>query len=321
MNNYMTTFKIICMSQILEYCFKNKHTSPVTDVNTGEICCSDCGEVIAEKTIDRSNGLPVHTKEDYMNRTQNGPPTKISTSDMSKTTTISKKNQDSMGNRLHNDTRRQFSRLRVWDSRSKTDKNERNLVKAFTILDAYSSKLGIPENAKEHAAYIYRKAVENNLIRGSSIPSMVAGSVYVTCKQLGIPRSADETTKVCNISRRKLSGAYKRLVKNLELKIDPTETDYISQVANSLSVSEKTKRLAIKILDDVKKEKIHVGKRPLGIAAAAIYLSAINYDEHKSITKISTVTNISTVTIRKIIKLVKPFAAKYIDSIDIEVKK
>ena len=305
------------MSQILDYCFQNKHTSPITDVVTGEICCSDCGAVIVEKTIDRSNGLMAHTKEDYLNKTQNGPPTKISTSDMSKTTTISTNNRDSTGNRLHSETKRHFSRLRIWDSRSKIDKSERNLSKAFTILDAYADKLGIPENAKEHAAYIYRKALENNLIRGSSIPTMVAGSVYVTCKQLGIPRSADETIRVCNISKRKLAKAYKRLVKNLELKIDPSETDYVSQVANSLSVSEKTKRLAIKIIDDVKKEKAHVGKRPLGITAAAIYLSAINYDEHRSISKISQITKISTVTIRKITKLIKPFAAKYIESIDV----
>ncbi|QDI89233.1 transcription factor TFIIB [Candidatus Nitrosopumilus sp. SW] len=309
------------MNQMLEYCFENKHTSPITDVVTGEICCSDCGAVIIEKTIDRSNGLMTPTKEDYMNKTQNGPPTKISTSNMSQSTTISRKNHDSTGNRLHNDTRRHFSRLRIWDSRSKIDRNERNLVKAFTILDAYASQLGIPENAKEHAAYIYRKAVENNLIMGSSIPSMVAGSVYVACKQLGIPRSADDTTRICNISKRKLSKAYKRLVKNLELKIDPSETDYISQVANSLSVSEKTKRLAIKIIDDVKKEKVHVGKKPLGITAAAVYLSAINYSEHVSMAKISKVTNISTVTIRKITKLIKPFAAKYIESIDVGVMK
>ncbi|ABX13237.1 transcription initiation factor IIB [Nitrosopumilus maritimus] len=307
------------MKQVLEYCFKNNHTSPITDITTGEICCSDCGTVIVEKTIDRSNGLPANTKEDFMNRTQYGPPTKIAISDMSKTSMISKKNQDSAGQKLHSDAKRHFSRLRLWDSRSKSDRAERNLVKAFSILDAYASNLGIPENAKEHAAYIYRKALEKNLIRGSSIHTMVAGSVYVTCKQLGIPRSADDTTRVSNISRRRLSKAYKRLVKNLDLKIDPSETDFVTQVANSLSVSEKTKRLAIKIINDVKKEKIHVGKRPLGITAAAVYLSAINYDEPKSMAKISKVTNISTVTIRKIIKLVRPFAAKYIKSIDVGI--
>jgi len=307
------------MGQILKYCFRDNHTSSITDINTGEVFCSDCGTVLIEKTVDRTNGIATSAKEDYMNKTQNGPPSKIAISDMSKSSIISRNNYDAGGNRILANNKSHFSRLRLWDSRSKSNNKEGNLVKAFTILDAFTSKLNIPENAREHAAYIYRKALEKNLIRGSSILFMIAGSVYVTCKQLGIPRSADEIANVANINKKKLTLAYKRLVRNLELKIYSSDTDYVSKIANSLQVSEKTKRLASKIIDDVKKEKIHVGKNPLGITGASIYLSAINYDEHVSMIRISRVTNISVVTIRKIIKILKPFAAKYINSIDLGV--
>jgi transcription initiation factor TFIIB len=303
--------------QILDYCFKDKHTSLITDITNGEVCCSDCGAVLLEKIVDHSSAVTTHP-EDFMTTAQNGPPSKIAISDMAKSSIISKKNYDSAGNKLNSNTKRRFSRLRLWDSRSKTVRKEKNLIKAFAILDAYASKLNIPENAKEHAAYIYRKALEKKIIRGSSIPSIMAGSVYIACKQLGIPRSVDETIEVANIPKRKLSKAYKRLVKNLELKIDSSDTDYVSKVANSLSVSEKTKRLACKVIEDVKNAKIHVGKKPLGITAASVYLCAINYDEHVSMAKISKVTNVSTVTIRKTVKLLKPFAAKYIKSIDSE---
>ncbi|NNL59132.1 MAG: transcription factor TFIIB [Nitrosopumilus sp.] len=303
------------MKQILEYCYRENHT-PITDIITGEVFCSDCGTVLIEKITDRSIGSTIYT-ENYMDKTQNGPPSKIATSDMSRSSVISKQNFDAGGNRLRAVNKNHFSRLRLWDSRSKKDNKEGNLVKAFTILDAFASKLNIPENAKEHTAYIYRKALENNLIRGNSILAVISGSVYVACKQLGIPRSADDIAKVANINKKKLTIAYKRLVNNLDLKIDSSDTNYLTKIGNSLPVSEKTKRLANKILIDAKEEKIHVGKNPLGITGASLYLSAINYDEHVPMVKISNVTNISVVTIRKMIKLLRPFAAKYIKSIDI----
>lgn len=306
------------MKQILEYCFNEKHTSPITDVNTGEIFCGDCGMVLLEKSVDRSDGSNILTRDDYMNKTRNGPPSKIAISDMSKSSIISKGNFDANGNKILAKNKIHFSRLRFWDSRIKMDKKEKNLVRAFTILDAYASKLNIPENAKEHSAYIYRKAMEKNIIRGSSIPSIMAASIYAACKQLSIPRSADEVSKVANMKRKLLSKTYRRLVKNLELEINAVEIDYASKIANTLSVSEKTSRLARKIIDDFKKEGSHIGKNPIGIAGASIYLSAINHDDHIPMVKISQKTDISIVTIRKISRLLKPFAAKYIKSIDIK---
>lgn len=206
--------------------------------------------------------------------------------------------------------------MRFWDSRSKNGGKDQNLVKAFVILDANAGNLNMPENAKENAAYIYRKASDMNLIRGSSIQDMMAASVYASCRQLGIPRSINETSKISNVSKKKLARAYRRLVRNLRLEIGPT-VDYLSKVTNLLSLSQKVTRLANKIITDAKKENIHVGKNPMSITAASIYLSAINYDEHVSLSKVSKTTNISTVTIRKIIKILKPVAAKYIQSIDI----
>lgn len=306
------------MKQILEYCFSNKHASPITDLTTGEIFCGNCGIVMLEKPVCEFDGTNMSTNDGYTNKTGNGPPSKISMSDMSKSSIISKRNFDANGNKILSKNKIHFSRLRFWDSRSKIDKKERNFLKAFTVLDAYASKLNIPHNTKEYSAYIYRKAMEKHVIRGSSIHSMMAASVYTACKQFGIPRSVDEISKVANIKRKLLTKTYRRLIKNLELKIDTTEIDYTSKVANMLSVSEKTARLAHKIIEDFKKEGIHIGKNPIGISGASIYLAAINHNEHISMVRISKKTDISVVTIRKTSKLLKPFAAKYIKSIDIE---
>ena len=210
-----------------------------------------------------------------------------------------------------------FSRLRKWDYRTKNNSKKRSLTQAFIILDSVSNKMGLPENAKEHTAYIYRKASDNGIIKGNSIESMLSASAYAACKQLGIPRSLEETVKATNTDRKTLSRTYRRLVQKLDLDVGSQKIDYVSKIANLVNVSERIKRTSSKILRDAKEDNIHVGKNPLGLAAAAVYLSAIGSGRNISMATFSRKSHISTVTIRKIVRLLRPFASKYIESIDV----
>ena len=75
---------------------------------------------------------------------------------------------------------------------------ERNLVIALAELDRVSSALGLPENIKESAALLYRKAVKAELIRGRLIESVVAAVIYAICRIQLIPRTLDEISKSSN---------------------------------------------------------------------------------------------------------------------------
>ena len=305
-------------SQILAYENSNKHNCKnqgnlITDGENGEICCSKCGVVLVEKIINPTNGIVYFSDRDYFTKATSGPPSKIHIQQGG--SIISKSNTDASGRSLQIKNKIQFSRMRLWESRNRTPK-ERNFSRAFVILDAFADKLNLSETAKEHAAYIYRKAVDMKIIRGHSIPSMIASAIYATCKQLAIPRSIDDIAQAGNIPRRTLSRSYRRLVQKLRLKIIPTKIDYISKVASSVSASEKSIRLSQKILDCAKKENIHVGKNPIGMTSAAVYLASIGLGENITMKKISEKNYISVVTIRKLVKALKPFAAKYIKTIE-----
>lgn len=301
--------------ELLHKCIRKDHSSLVTDINNGEIVCSSCGMVLKEKTEDRTPNSRIFTTDAFLTKTKNGPPIKISKFDMGNSSIISKKNTDASGNTISTKNKQHFSRLRTWDKRSKKNSRKANLIKAFTILDSLITKLSLPENVKENSAYIYRKAAERNIIQGHSVRSVMAASVYASCKQLDIPRNLDEIANNANVKRRTLSRTYRLVVKKLELTGTTKDIDYVSKVANSVQVSEKIKRLSSQILSDAKKSNIHVGKNPVGLAAGAVYLSAIGSGKNISMAKISEKVNISTVTIRKINRLLRPFAAKYIETI------
>ena len=47
-----------------------------------------------------------------------------------------------------------------------------NLTIAFTEIQRMGGNMGLPKSVQEEASVYYRKALENNLIRGRSIDSM-----------------------------------------------------------------------------------------------------------------------------------------------------
>ena len=53
--------------------------------------------------------------------------------------------------------------------------------------------------------------------------------------------------------------------------VDPLKC--IVKISNKIKLSEKTKRQAINIMNDVIKKEISAGKDPMGIAGSVIYMS------------------------------------------------
>ncbi|NIP62919.1 MAG: transcription initiation factor IIB [Nitrosopumilaceae archaeon] len=289
----------------------------ITDEIRGEILCGNCGLVLADKIADTQNDRRSFTKEQYMNRTRTGSPAKMSIYDMGLSATISQTNRDASGHELSNKQKMRFSRLRTWDNRSKRKTRDRNFVKAFSLLDSLKTHLGLSDYLSEKTAYIYRKAVEKNLIRGRSIPEMLASSLYAACRETDTPRSLDEIASSANITRKALSRSYRQLVKKIKLNLEPTNSiDYVSKIANRVNASEKSKRITWKILYDAKKSGATVGKNPVGLAGAALYLACAGNGEDITYGKLSKISDTSTVTLRKRTKQLRNIASRYIDTIE-----
>jgi len=63
-----------------------------------------------------------------------------------------------------------MQRLRTWNERFRTrDSKERNLKQALGEIDRMASALGLPENVRETASVIYRRALDDDLLPGRSI--------------------------------------------------------------------------------------------------------------------------------------------------------
>jgi transcription initiation factor TFIIB len=76
----------------------------------------------------------------------------------------------------------------------------------------------------------------------------------------------------------------------------------IVKIANQARISEKTKRVAMKIMSDLVEMEISAGKLPMGLAATVLYMSCLKNGENKTQRDIANASGVTEVTIRNRLK-------------------
>ena len=283
-----------------------KKDSMVTDLNTGEIACSNCGAVSLEEIIDTAVEFSAFSAQDYQNNSRVGMKTSLKMADRGLSTIMESQDRDSSGKRLSIENRRIFYRLRMWDRNSRSSTSVKSFQKAFTLLDGISSKLALPESVVEETAYLFRKIAAKKILAGRSTSAMLCATVYMTCRLTDTPRTLQDISNAGNIKKKILQRVYRFLMKELELYPETyNPMEFVTRVAKAVGLSEKTERLAFKILIIAEKQNILASKNPMSMAAAAINIASVMNNEKVTQMKISESSGISAVTIRSRSKEIK----------------
>ena len=285
-------------------CGKN---SMLTDNATGERFCGKCGYVISEKLNDAGPEWRSFPNAGGTDPTRAGVPTSLAMHDMGLATIISPINKDSSGKPLSTSMRSTIERLRTWDSRSQVHESvDRNFRQAFSELGRLKDKLTISNSILEKTAYIYRKALQKGLVRGRSISALMAASLYAACRDTETPRTLNDIGQAANIKRKDIARCYRLLHRELDLKMPVVNSiQCISRIASKIGISEKTRRSASLILKEAQENHESAGKDPMGLAAAALYLSCVKNGENLTQRDIAEAANVTEVTIRNRYKSLK----------------
>ena len=273
--------------------------SIVTDASTGENFCGKCGFVLTDKISESGPEWRSFSNEGE-NKSRAGVPTSLAMHDMGLATVINPQNRDATGKPLSASMKSTIERLRTWDSRSQVHEPvDRNFRQAFSELDRLKDKLAVGDAVIEKAAYIYRKALEKGLVRGRSISALIASALYAACRDTETPRTLKDIGGASNIKRKDIARCYRLLVKELDLKMPVTDSvQCVARIASKIGIAEKTKRYAIKVLKIAQDNEASAGKDPMGLAAAALYLSCVKNGEDKTQRDIAEAANVTEVTIR-----------------------
>jgi transcription initiation factor TFIIB len=288
-------------------CSMCKSGKTVTDPESGELICRNCGLVISDKAQESRPEWRAFTSEEANDRSRTGIPSSLARHDMGLSTVIGRTDRDASGRAIDISMRSTMGRLRAWDFRTQAHSpTDRNLRQAFSELDRLKDKLRLSDAAVEKTAYIYRKAQERGLVRGRTISAMVGAAIYIACRETGTSRTLKDIAEIGNIKRKDLARIYRIVVMELDLKIpmiDPMKC--IVRVANRANLSERTKRMAMSIMKNVTKSGISAGKDPMGLAASVLYLACLNSGESKTQTDIAEAAGVTEVTVRNRYKNLK----------------
>ncbi len=284
----------------------------ITDPERGEIICSNCGHVMVDKIQETMQEWRAFNYTDKGNsRSRMGTTSSLARHDMGLYTIIGQTNRDASGHNLTAPVLSTISRLRVWDNRTQLDPSSyspshRNFQTTFNNLARSKDKLGLSYAIIEKTAYIYRKAHKRGLIRGRSMQALLAACVYIACREMENPRTLRDLATIMNIKRKDITRSFRMLVLELDFKIpliDPMKC--IIRISNNLDLSEKTKRKAMRMMDNVIRSRISAGKNPMGLAASILYLSCLLNGDQKNQTAFAQAAGVTELTIRNIIRILK----------------
>ena len=281
-------------------CLRCGQNSLLTDDVTGEQFCEKCGYVISEKSDASGPEWRSFQKDGGSDPARTGAPSSLTIHDMGLSTVINPLNKDASGKPLSTSMKSTIERLRTWDSRSQVHEPvDRNLRQALSELNKLKDKVSISANVLEKAAYIYRKALEKKLVRGRSISAMIAASLYAACRDTETPRTLKDVADAANVKRKDIARCYRLLHHELELKMPVVDSiQCIARISSKLEITEKTKRYAVKVLQEAQERKESAGKDPMGLAASALYLACVKNGVSVTQRDIAEAAGVTEVTIR-----------------------
>jgi transcription initiation factor TFIIB len=282
-------------------------SSLVDDIQNGEIICSGCGVVVADQMVDYGPETKSANLEDKMKLARATGQTTYSQHDLGITTEISISTKDYSGKTINHQVANQMHNLRKWQQRVRVSSpRERRLANVLSKMGETCDGLNLSKNVLETSSMIYRNLDEYVDVKGKSVASITAATIYMACKQCDVVRSLEEICRgICAPkdvkSKTKLAAKYYRtMVMEMGQVSAPivTMNKYISKIANMTQTEVRVERLALEIAEKTKDSNIADGKAPNGIAAAYLYVASVLLGQNVLQRDVSSIAGVTEVTIR-----------------------
>ena len=280
------------------------------DEYRGEIICEDCGLVVKGPIFSKEPEWRAYNAEEEKKKARVGLPASV-LNNREIQTFIGGNISDSRGKTLDTESQVKFARLSQMHERIE-DRTTRNLKNAIIELKRIKSHLNLSDDICKMALYLYRLAQKKGLIKGRSIIGMMSAATYLACRKKKVAILLKDIAEVANITTKDLGKSIRVYLQNI--KINKTVSDpvtLIHRLGESLGLTMFTRKVAIDILNLARKKRLTIGKSPMSLAAAAIYIASVQTGEKRTQQQIAMSAQTTPVTIRNRFKeLIKELGLK-----------
>lgn len=178
--------------------------------------------------------------------------------------------------------------------------DEQSLATGLREIRCLSSSLELAQQTRERAAYLYREAARQRLLKGRSIEAFAAACVFIATREENNPMTIDWVERHSPISGSKIRHHVRVLRSELSISIPPAHPrDFLPLIASRLSLDPTVEHRAAQYMERVTEDEIHVGKHPAAVAAAVAYAAANDAGVEVIQDSVATAADVSVVTISR----------------------
>jgi transcription initiation factor TFIIB len=234
--------------------------SIITDYESGEMVCNQCGLVYEERIIDDEYEKRTFQDESGDNQIQRvGPPSNPVYDNECGTNLIIREN----------------GKTKVIKTYSKSSKIQKNFYRIQHFLSQAQVSQVLIEETKE----IYGKISKDKNMQGRRINDIIIGIYYYVCRKNDTAKTIKEISNMFNITERKIKKAINSIKYDIEEEpktenqLNSIEKNYIQTFLEGDINRYNLKMLTYEIIDKFNKSDILEGKSPKTIAGLSLYLS------------------------------------------------
>jgi len=275
----------------------------------GDLVCENCGLVFRDHLISMASEWRTFADDDSKsdpNRAGAAESLLMPTNNDAMQTTI----QQTGSGRNQNDALGSAANLSKNQARAAMQSHDRALADAYKEIERMCDRMDLNTNIMKAAQLMY-KTVDEKLKADKkalrSIEAVVASTVYIACRDEGVPRTLKELCAVTSATKKDIGKTFKQVQQLLNKTVQPMKaSDIITRFCSNLGLSSVAERGAIDIADKAAQENITEGRVYTSIAGAAIFMACLlrqgTDDAKKSCYDISQATGAAEATIRQTYK-------------------
>jgi len=294
----------------------------VEEFSSGDTVCGSCGRVLGERGIDTRSEWRTFSNDDQ----GNDDPSRIG--DAANPLLHGSQLQTEIGFGDGGQRVRELSRAH---NKSNHDKANKSLQAAYSQIATLCDSQSISKPTAETAKLLFRVTDDAKLFKGKSQDAIIAGCIFIACRQHGQQRSFREIFKMTNVSKKEVGRTFKTLEaflqKNNKLPtggkpVLDTSGFATGQTTNAASLMPRAcEKLGLDVqlqliaeacAHQVTEHGVAAGRSPLSIAGACLYLVSHLMGIPKSPKEIGVAVEVSDGTIRTAYKLMHAQQGKII---------
>ncbi|RLF99271.1 MAG: transcription initiation factor IIB [Thaumarchaeota archaeon] len=269
----------------------------VYDEIRGEYVCSQCGLVVEDHVVQEGFERRAFTPEEKLRRARVGAPTTMRLADKGLHTDVPVGMYDAQRVRLPESVRVKMARLRRVSRRAINIR--RSLVRALLEVERIATLFNTGEGVKETACILLRKSIERKLVLGYPLDAVAASCVYIAMRIYGHVATLDDVARVSRCTRKDIARCMRLVLNGLRIRLPPlTPERLVRSIVSKLNMSPRVEELAVEIIRKARELRICSGKDPLGVAAAAVYISGILLGERRTQREVAHCAGVAEITVR-----------------------